>query len=126
MNKEEYWKIRDLKELIKIHEKDEPSSITRDYIQDLRIKISLLEEGIQEGRAEREREIIEIMDCFRNPYPKDIFLPILKEEYTAIHILLLKHFGVTLDRVSADLMRRARGIFKEELISKIKEKNEKN
>ena len=48
----EYWKIRDLKELIKIHEKDEPSSITRDYIQDLRIKVSLLEEGIQEGKQE--------------------------------------------------------------------------
>ena len=68
-----------------------------------------------------EKEILEMIKNLKNPYPEDVFLPVSKEEYTAIHNLLLKKFNIPLDRVSADLMRIARKILKEELISKIKE-----
>jgi hypothetical protein len=39
-------------------------------------------------------------------YPLDIFPPITSEQYLAINDLLRAAFGFTLDRVSADLMRR--------------------
>lgn len=76
--------------------------------------------GYKDGAKDKQKDVLKLIDEVKNPYPEDIFLPVSKGEYTAIHNLLLKHFNIPLDRVSADLMRRARNTLKEELKSQLK------
>ena len=52
-----------------------------------------------------------------NPYPKDIFLPISKEDFNKINNWLKKELGYPIDRLSGNL---GRNIYKS-IIEKIKE-----
>ena len=79
---------------------------------------ALLKEALQS----QKQKIIEEIENLPNPYPEDIFLPVSKEEYTAIHNLLLKHFNFPLDRLLADLMRIARENCKLDILKVIGEK----
>jgi len=84
-------------------------------------KMLLVEKAIQEAK----KEFKDAVENLENPYPFNIFLPVSKEEYTAIHNLLLKHFNISLDRISADLMRIARENVKQELLKALEEKGVK-
>jgi len=84
-------------------------------------KIARLSKDLEE---QSRKEAVKIIKKIENPFPFGIFLPVSREEYTAIHHLLLKHFNIPLDRVSADLMRMARNNLQKEILEKLQEKNE--
>ena len=52
-----------------------------------------------------EEELIQFFEK-ENPYPKDVFLPIPKEDFDKINDLLKKEMGYSIDRLSGDIGRK--------------------
>ena len=52
-----------------------------------------------------EEELIQFFEK-GNPYPKDVFLPIPKEDFDKINDLLKKEMGYSIDRLSGDIGRK--------------------
>ena len=48
---------------------------------------------------------VEIDEGIKNPYPENIFIPFSDLGWEKIHKTLKKHLGISLDRVSGNLMR---------------------
>lgn len=71
-----------------------------------------------------KKEILEIIENLPNPYPTDIFPEINQKIFEEINKELQKKFKFPLDRLSAELMRRARNNLKEDIIKEIKEGNQ--
>jgi hypothetical protein len=78
----------------------------------------------QEGKLLGRNEVIEIIKKLENPYPTDIYPEINAEIFKEINKELQKKFKFPLDRLSAELMRRARNTLKEDLIKQIQDKND--
>jgi hypothetical protein len=78
-------------------------------------------EGYQQALLSQKQEFEKILDEIENPYPIDIYPEINEEIFKEIHKELEEKFKMPLDRLSANLMRRARETLKEELKSKLKE-----
>lgn len=76
------------------------------------------------GQLASQERCLNMIEELPNPYPTDIFPEISHLDYIKIHQMLLSKFNISLDRVSADLMRRARKTMKEELTQKIKNGDE--
>ena len=66
-------------------------------------------------------EFEKMIDEIENPYPEDIFPKLSEEEINLVKVILKRNSIISMDRLSADLMRRARETLKEELKSEIKE-----
>jgi len=77
--------------------------------------------GIQSGR----KKIIEEINNLSNPYPLDIFPKVELSEFQShtINDFLCSHLRVTLDGLSAELMRRARETCKLEILKTLGEKD---
>jgi hypothetical protein len=73
--------------------------------------------GIEQGR----KEAIKIIEEMKNPYPEDIFPKLDIREFQTIRIndFLIRCFSFTFDRLSAELMRRARENVKKELLNSL-------
>ena len=81
----------------------------------------------KENKLKKEiEEIIKELEL-RNPYPIDVFpkLELNSHQTLAINDFLVMNFKISLDRLSAELMRRARVNLIEELKSKINGENKK-
>ena len=76
---------------------------------DATIKLLQRGEKIEEG-------LIQFLEK-ENPYPKDVFLPIPKEDFDKVNDLLKKEMGYSIDRLSGNLGRK---IYKS-IIGEIKE-----
>ena len=61
-----------------------------------------------EVKGMNTEEAIEFVENFlkNNPYPEDIFTPILKEDYTKINDLLKKEMGYPIDRLFGNMGRK--------------------
>jgi len=81
-------------------------------------------EYIKEGRQIEKQKIIEEIENLPNPYPLDIFPKLKDWQLREINNWLLrtKGFEFPLDRLSAELMRRARENVKQELLNSLGEK----
>lgn len=80
----------------------------------------------QPNKADEVKGAIEIFlqDLQYDPYPEDIFLPISKEELSAIHKMLAREFNMPLDRLSGHIGRILRKPLREkatELLEKEKQ-----
>jgi hypothetical protein len=84
----------------------------------------ILQKGISLGRKQALADVMKIIDELKNPYPLDIFPKVDENKMERIHDLLIQDMKMPLDRLSAELMRRARNIMKEELKSKLQEQKE--
>lgn len=74
------------------------------------------------GREEALAEVEKIIDEEKNPYPTDIFPEITDEGFKEIQLILNKHFlAFPFDRISANLMRRARETMRGDFKQKLKE-----
>lgn len=62
-------------------------------------------------------DIIREIENIENPYPEDIFPEIKLTKFLTneVNYILKTKFGFSLDRLSAELMRRARSNFKEQI-----------
>lgn len=74
------------------------------------------------GYEQAKKDIIKRIESLENPYPIDIFPEIHEELFEEINQELINKFEFPLDRLSANLMRKARENCKEELIKLIGEK----
>lgn len=72
-------------------------------------------------QAERRR-IKDGIEKIENPYPEDIFPELDKESLYSISELLNKTLSITLDRLSAHIMRRARNELIKEVLALLEEK----
>lgn len=77
----------------------------------------------EDGYNQAIKDILKILDDLENPYPEDIFPKLTKLELDKINALLESVLKFPLDRLSAELMRRARNNLIEELKKKL-EQNE--
>lgn len=83
-------------------------------------------QGYQEGLKQRVtgyisiEKVEEIINNIENPYPEDIFPKVDFYQLEQVKELC-NNLGFPLDRLSAELMRRARETLKEELLNKIRE-----
>ncbi len=77
--------------------------------------IRILEISINRRVLEQTQEIIKLIDEIKNPYPEDLFPEIHEELFEEINQELINKFEFPLDRLSANLMRKARENLKEEL-----------
>ena len=61
-----------------------------------------------EVKGMNTEEAIEFVENFlkNNPYPEDIFTPILKEDYIKINDLLKKEMGYPIDRLFGNMGRK--------------------
>lgn len=76
-------------------------------------------------RFDERKKVIDILEEIENPYPLDIFLrlELSENETEQINHFLKVNFDFPLDRLSAEIMRRARDNLKNQIIDKLKEKN---
>ena len=80
-------------------------------------------EAFMNGRKAERKDILEIIKNLKNPYPYDIFpkLELSTFEGQGISRFLETYYGFKLDRLSAEIMRRARENVKQELLKSIEE-----
>jgi hypothetical protein len=129
MNKEN--QIEDaLEELIKLGvlKKDKKGYIDTRYSKEIDTMSSreAFIEGVKKARKETLIEVEKMIDEIKNPYPTDIFPEITSKSFKEIQEVLNEKFlGFPFDRISANLMRRARINFKEELKQQLKNLEEK-
>ena len=78
------------------------------------------------GIQSQKQKIIEEINNLSNPYPLDIFPKVELSEFQShtINDFLCSHLRVTLDGLSAELMRRARETCKLEILKTLGEKDE--
>lgn len=69
---------------------------------------------------QQNKDFEELIENIKNPYPTDIFPKLTQLELDKVNALLEQVLKFPLDRLSAELMRRARNNFKEELKQKLK------
>lgn len=83
--------------------------------------------GLQiiEWAKEKQKLVsLKLIDNLENPYPEDIFprlLMLTDKQSNKLNKFLLKEVGITLDRFSAELMRRSRENTKEDLSKQLKQ-----
>ena len=70
-------------------------------------------------KEQQNKEFIELIKNIKNPYLEDIFPKLTQLELDKINALLESVLKFPLDRLSADLMRRARNNLQEELKSSL-------
>jgi len=70
----------------------------------------------------QNQKIIEEIESLHNPYPLDIFPELTRQQLFDINILLRNNFNFSLDRLSAELMRRARENCKLDILKSLGEK----
>ena len=76
----------------------------------------------EKGYNKVKQEIINLINNIENPYPEDIFPKIEKGELKLVEVFLLKQVPrISMDKLSAHLMRIARENLKEDIIKLIKE-----
>ena len=83
---------------------------------------------IQEARKGmiKIEDVNKMIDEIKNPYPTDIFPEITEKTFKDIQKVLNEKFlGFPFDRISANLMRRARNILKDELKQSLKNLGDK-
>lgn len=69
----------------------------------------------RQTRSKVEKEILNKIKNISNPYPDDVFPSITKKELEKISDNFQFHFGISLDRFSAELMRRSRKVLLEDI-----------
>ncbi len=87
------------------------------------IRKSNFDRILKEVREQTKQKIIEVIKKLKNPYPLDIFpkLELTSHQSQAINNYLKAYFDFPLDRLSAEMMRRARENVKQELLKSIEE-----
>jgi hypothetical protein len=91
-------------------------------IADLLIEREL---AFKQGKEQERKRILEIIQEMPNPYPTDIFPELTETMLNNIKEVLSKKFlAFPFDRISANLMRRARNTLLDDLKQQIEEKKE--
>ena len=92
-----------------------------------KIIIGTISKGFREETYLLKDDVLKLINELPNPYPEDIFPKLELSEFQTqtINDFLLSNLRFPLDRLSAELMRRARENLKEELKSKINGENRK-
>ena len=90
------------------------------FISEFQFKKKQIEDIKEQGR----NDAIEIIKEMKNPYPLDLFpkIELDKGQSNGIDEFLRRVYGFSLDRLSAELMRRARENVKQELLNSLGEK----
>ena len=87
-----------------------------------------IRQAVQESRKGmiKIEDVNKMIDEIKNPYPTDIFPEITEKTFKDIQKVLNEKFlGFPFDRISANLMRRARNILKDELKQSLKNLGDK-
>jgi hypothetical protein len=90
------------------------------------VNANFLQRHYKSGYDKALEEVEKMINEIKNPYPTDIFPEITERAWKDIQkVLNDKFLGFPFDRISANLMRRARINLTEELKQELKEKKEK-
>jgi len=81
-----------------------------------------LRQAIEQALSSQRDEFEKIINKIENPYPEDIFPKLSEEEINLVKVILKRNSIISMDRLSAELMRRARETLKEEIKSKLRRK----
>jgi len=86
-------------------------------------EMKMLKDIFEQGKEQTKQKIIEVINNLKNPYPLDIFpkLELTQRQSEDINDFLWRYYRITFDRLSAEIMRRARENVKQELLKSIEE-----
>lgn len=76
-------------------------------------------EGENQALLSQKQEFEKMIDEIENPYPIDIFPKLTQTDLDKVNALLEQVLKFPLDRLSAEMMRKARNNLKEELKQKL-------